>query len=358
MRSIISILFISMFMSTTACASSSNDNFLRGLVSGSRGGNSVGPAVEFDSAIPQTWKDIREESISKFERDRRAILAMQGEFEVSFEFLEAFLMDTDKKKDTPYFSKATEIVKVIENREDFISLQHIIVMYFKMNGEVQGPVVVKHWRQDWEWEGRDRFLYQGSNKWNTNSVNGKENTGKWVWNVFQVDDSPRYSGVGEWNHLESASFFNSDMMSRPLPRREFSVRSDYNLLMGKETLIVTPNNWYHEQKAFKHEGDLKNGKFNGKLLSREVGQNTYKRIKNFDWSAGLKYWDKTQGYWSDVRAVWKELVKRESLELRGSVDGVKLFSKHFTQAEDDKVLAMPSKERQALIMKTISKYIK
>ena len=36
-------------------------------------------------------------------------------------------------------------------------------------------------------------------------------------------------------------------------------------------------------------------------FSREIGHNSYKRIKNFDFSAGYEYWEKTKGYWKDVR---------------------------------------------------------
>ena len=39
-------------------------------------------------------------------------------------------MDTARNLDVPYVSLATEFVRVIENREDFISLQHILVMFF------------------------------------------------------------------------------------------------------------------------------------------------------------------------------------------------------------------------------------
>ncbi|MCP4912544.1 MAG: hypothetical protein GY909_05455 [Oligoflexia bacterium] len=342
------------FLFTSIASANQNYTFTRELVKGPRGGTTTGPAVEFDKSIPATWTALRESGLTKFERDRRAILGLQGEFEVSFEFLESFLIDTPKNLDTPYFSKATELVKVIEDRGDFISLQHILVMFIVQDGQTMGPFVTKHWRQDWQFNPSERFVYQGSKKWNMTGIESAQ--GKWSWNVYQVDDSPRYTGLGEWQHLESASIFNTNTMSRPLPRREFSVRGDYKLLMGQETLVLTANSWYHEQKAFKHEGNLINGKFAGKLLAREVGQNSYKRIKNFDWSAGLEYWERTKKYWADVRHVWNELFREQSITLKGSYRGSKLHSIHFKQAEDPEVLKLSPEKRRKLIKETISNF--
>ena len=323
-----------------------------------RGGTTVGPKVKFDTTVPTTWTSLQEESLTKFERDRRAILALQGEFEVSFEFIESFLIDTPKNFDVPYFSKATEFVKVIEDRGDFISLQHILVMYMVSKGKVLGPYVTKHWRQDWQWEGVQRFVFQGDKKWNVVPVDPNYSKGKWVWSVFQVDDSPRYTGLGTWGHTASASFFDTDTISRPLPRREFSVRNDYKLLMGRESIIVTKGHWYHEQKAFKHQSSLKNGQFNGTLLAREIGQNTYRRIKNFNWSAGIDYWNKTSQYWSDVRAAWRDLLKNDSITFKKKKEGPPLYLRHFIQSEDPEILKITSNERQKLITKTIREYLK
>ncbi len=335
-----------------------NWTFTRELAQNPRGGTTIGPKVTYDESIPTRWIALQEPGLTRYERDRRAILALTGSYEVKFEFIESFLIDTAKNLDRPYASKATEFIKVIEDRGDFISLQHTLVMFFKHNGQIQGPIVTKHWRQDWQWEGSERFIFQGDKQWNRVPVKANEVEGKWVWSVYHVDDSPRYTGIGEWEHYKSASVFETNTMSRPLPRREFSVRNDYELLMGKETLVLTPQTWYHEQKAFKHKNKLKNSQFNGSFLARELGQNTYKRIKNFDWSAGEKYWAQTKGYWSDVRAVWRDLFSRQSVTLRKKVNNQPLYTRHFNQAKDPKVLSLNSSERQTLIKKTIFEYIK
>ena len=64
--------------------------------------------------------------------------------------------------------------------------------------------------------------------------------------------------------------FETGYMSRPLPRREFSVRSDYKLLMGKESLIITSKGWFHEQRNFKHRDNLEESSDVGPFVARRL----------------------------------------------------------------------------------------
>ena len=215
-----------------------------------RGGTSLGTKVDYLTAPPKSWNDLQSSDISSYEKDKRAIYALTGEYEVKFEFIETFKVNGFKELDQPYSSWGTEFVKVIEDTGDFISLQHIMVMKYKnpKTGKVEGPFVMKHWRQDWKWQGQEVLEYQGDSSWQLKTLNEAESKGKWTWHIYQVDDSPRYAGTGVWDHQKSFSSFHTDIMFRPLPRRERSVRKDYKILLGRDTLIVTPLAWYHEQK--------------------------------------------------------------------------------------------------------------
>ena len=359
MKFIIQGILLSIILNTSYANSWT---FTRELSEPPRGGRTIGIDVTYDQKIPSSWERLKEEGISSFERDRRAIYALEGEFEVKFEFLETILMETSRKWDVPYASKGTEFVKVIEDKGDFISLQHIMVLFMKdpHTGETSGPMLVKHWRQDWKWNPTDRFEFQGDNEWSIKSLTPGEGIGRWKWEVYQVDDTPRYTGLGKWTHLKSASTFSSDLMSRPLPRREFSVRSDYKLLLGSDTLIVTPKAWYHEQRNFKHESRLgTNGENNeSKLLAREIGHNSYVRIKGFDFSAGYNYWEKSKGYWSDVRSIWDQLLKVEDyFKLRKKVNGMPLYMHHFKNAENPEVANLPSEERKKIIRNLLNQFV-
>ena len=362
-RQILLLMFVlALFFGQAAFARKTQDGagwtFVQGDGVKPRGGTTLGPKVEYDTKVSAAWKNLRIAGISDYERDRRAIYAMEGVFESRFEFIETIPMDTKRKIDRPYASWGTEFVQVIEDVGDFISLQHIMVMFFiGKKGQTEGPYVVKHWRQDWQWEGKNRLLYEGNQTWSMQTVASEQREGAWVWTVWQVDDSPRYSGVGRWSHFESTSVFETDYMSRPLPRRESSVRSDYNLLMGKDTILITPKAWYHEQRNFKHKKSLQSGSFNGVFLGREVGHNSYKRIVNFDISSGQKYWNESKDYWSDVRSIWREIfAQKKSITLKKQLDGVPLYALIFGQAKDTKILQMDVVGRKKLIRETIDKY--
>ncbi|WDE04567.1 hypothetical protein SG34_025070 [Thalassomonas viridans] len=338
-----------------------NWTFTRKLTTAPRGGSSSGQKVIYDEKVPDYWHKLQAKELTPYERDRRAIYALEGVFETKFEFLETFTIAPEKQLDTPYASWGTEFVKVIEDSGNFISVQQIMVMYYQDpdSGKVQGPHVMKHWRHDWTWQGESMLEYQGENQWASKKLNPAQTRGKWVWSVYQVDDSPRYSGIGRWDHFASLSTFETDYMSRPLPRRESSVRDDYQILMGKDTLILTPHAWFHEQKNFKHKGALSaSGQFEGAMLAREVGHNSYRRIKDFKHEQGLQYWARTKGYWADVRAVWKSIEHGGPFAIKESVNDKPLFMVHFEQAADDKILSMAPEKRRKVIHDAMLPYIK
>jgi len=114
-----------------------------------RGGTSRGTPIRLRSEPTAEWQRLTEPGLSKFERDRRAILAMAGRFRTSFDFIEAIGFTPGFEPDRPYQSWAAEVVDVIEDSGERIVLQHVIVMeYVDADGNIHGPVVQKHWRQE------------------------------------------------------------------------------------------------------------------------------------------------------------------------------------------------------------------
>ena len=326
-----------------------------------RGGNTTGPEVLYDYRITKEWKNLIKSRGYKKEKDLNAILTLTGGYRASFEFLETIIFNVDKALDTPYNSWGTEFVKVIDKSDDFISLQHIMVMTYidPKTKKIMGPMVMKHWRQDWKWEGRNCLTYIGEGKWSNETLSESEVRGKWVWHVYQVDDSPRYCGVGKWEHYESASIFKTETMQRPLPRRERTIRKDYNVLLGEDSIITTPSAWYHEQRNFKQNKDIPNSDpKSGWFLSREIGHNSYQRIRGYDFSAGEEYWEKTNAFWRDVRSVWKSIVEDlRYFNLNKKVNDEYMFSLLFQEAENEEMLKLDSKERQKLIREIILRFV-
>lgn len=151
---------------------------------------------------------MREPGINPKEQDRRAILAMAGEFRVSFDFLEIATFSPDSSRDRPYQSWGTELIMVSENTPDFIALQHLLVMRMKLpDGSESEPHVVRHWRQEWRWQPDTILTYAGHLRWQPRTVEGN---GRWSQSVYQVDDSPRYASLGRWQHNDSFSTWISE----------------------------------------------------------------------------------------------------------------------------------------------------
>jgi hypothetical protein len=276
-----------------------------------RGGTSRGPAVTAAEPPTAAWRQLTAPGLSKFERDRRAILAMAGEFRTSFDFIETAGFTSDYSPAQPYQSWATERVDVIEDSGSKISLQHIIVMqYIDDEGDIQGPVVQKHWRQDWVYEDTSIHAYTGQDTWAETAFDAGDIAGRWSQAVFQVDDSPRYEAIGEWEHRGNYSAWTSDETWRPLPRRESGARSDYDVLIGTNRHVITPTGWVHEEDNLKVvlDPDAVAGQT---VIAREVGVNRYEQIVDFDFSPGDDYWEATRDFWAEVRAEWASIYAEE-----------------------------------------------
>ena len=108
-----------------------------------------------------------------FQRDRQSILAMAGDYKVTFDFIETVSFDADYGVMPPKISGAQEVVRVIEDRGDFISLQHILVA---THGGDTFPI--KHWRQDWQYEPARVLVFIGGNAWEWRDLYAAERQGK------------------------------------------------------------------------------------------------------------------------------------------------------------------------------------
>lgn len=293
-----------------------------------RGGTSSGPEVDLDQTPNPYWAKLKDSNLSKFEQDRLAILAMQGEFKVNFDFMETVGFVEGYAPEKPYQSWGTEFVIAIEEEEKFISLQHIMVMYFNQpDGSISEPMVVKHWRQDWAYQDQKISDYVGEDTWVTKKISWNNRKGGWSQSVYQVDDSPRYEGYGEWQHFKNSSTWVSKETNRPLPRREASVRSDYDILVGTNIHSITPYGWVHEQNNSKVRLD-------GVVLAKEIGLARYQRIQNFNWEAGKGYWDETKPFWSEVRKIWAAKLKAtKKITVKPNINNRPLYGKMFGLAD-------------------------
>ncbi len=236
----------------------------------------------------------------KFEADRKAILAMAGDYKVTFDFQETVPFVAGYSPKDRYVTGAHEMVRVIEDTGSFISLQHILVVG---DGKEMPFMPIKHWRQDWQFEPTEVMDFIGANTWQKREVSTAERAGKWSQVVYQVDDAPRYAAVAAWDHTNGIASWTSPPSWRPLPRRDATKRDDYHAIIASNRHAITPNGWVHEQDNAKLilTGDAP------QVLVHEIGVNTYTHFADFETKLGTEYWEKTQGFWKTIRDEWASL---------------------------------------------------
>jgi len=239
-----------------------------------------------------------------FEQDRKAILAMAGEYHVTFQFRETVGLAPGYEIKEPYITDATEFVEVIEDSGDFISLQHVLVLEPKEEGGE--PRVIKHWRQDWTYQDTQMLVYRGQRRWEPVTRSAEEAKGTWTQAVFQVHDAPRYEASGTWDHTAGRSAWTAEPTYRPLPRREYTKRSDYDVLVAANRHTITPDGWVHEQDNRKLVLDDQGQP--ERVLAHETGVNVYQRTDAADFTPGRDYWKNTAAYWQDVRELWADVL--------------------------------------------------
>ena len=303
-----------------------------------RGGTTSGPDVQLDSRTSAAFTGLQAPKLDARERDRLAILAMAGDYRTSFDFIETVGFTEGYQPKAPYQSWGTERVYVVANEPEFVSLQHIIVMHFvDADGFQSDAMVVKHWRQDWRYQDEEVHAFQGRGAFARRVLDQESRDSAWTQTVYQVDDSPRYEAVGRWTHAPGVSYWQSDDRRRPLPRREFSVRDDYQALYGSHRITITPAGWTQEEDALKLVLDENNRPSTSQpYLAREAGLSRYDRVLDYDFSAGDVYWRDTGAFWSRVRHYWDALYKAESeFSFVKSVDGVPMFMALFGMAGEE-----------------------
>jgi hypothetical protein len=246
------------------------------------------------------------------DRDRRAIGAMAGQFRVSFAFDETEAVADGYALHAPYRAQAEEVVEIIEATENKIVLQHVLLV-----SNAEGRVAaMKHWRQDWTFEDPDILEFRGDRTWQRRVLERADVACTWSQAVFEVDDGPRYESFGRWVHTGNTSSWSSQETWRPLPRREYTKRNDYDLLLGRNEHVITDLGWAHEQhnaKMILHTG---------RTLAREHGVNRYQRVALPNAPLARIYLDDTALFWRGVREAWRDIFATHArFTLLAEVDG-------------------------------------
>ena len=250
-------------------------------------------------------------------QDIEAIKEMCGCFEIDFKFSETFqyINDSNYSKSKNYNAKALEYAKLIKDEKGHISIQHLLVM---------GDYIIKHWRQDWVFQNKDLLKYDGNNNWKYISKTKQDVKGQWTQKVFQVDDSPRYEGSATWVHADGKSYWENSSYA-PLPRREYTKRNDYNIMIRGNRHEITKDGWVHDQDNFKVVKDSESD--SEVIIASEKGINTYTRVDESNCKEAIKWWDENNEKWLLVLEKWNSIYsKKDDISLRQSVENKPLFS--------------------------------
>ena len=254
---------------------------------------------------------------------RQDVEKLCGCFEVEFKYAETFSPDPLYKfHDREEISGGLELIMPVQVNDKKIVMQHLLV--------ITDSMIIKHWREDWTYENPVIWKYKGDKVWVKEQLKPEQVKGKWTQSVWEVSDAPRYQGAGEWINTDGKTFWQNTT-DAPLPRREYSVRNDYNILKRTNRLVLTNEGWLNEQdnqKIIRNDGT-------DKLLAEEKGINTYKRLEDSRCVAAKVYWEKNKEYWTKVRKTWDDYISTHStIELKTQIDGKPLHDYLFALAKD------------------------
>jgi len=271
----------------------------------------------------------------KKKEDRKAIKEMCGCFEIEFNFAETFQygQDSTYKPSKTYRTKAKEWGQLVVDENNKVVIQHILQM--EHGGQIH---IVKHWRQDWLYENTEFYTYNGDNEWLFEEKAKKDVKGQWTQKVYQVDDSPRYEGSGTWVHVDGKSYWEN-ATTAPLPRREYTKRSDYNITLRGNRHEITEYGWLHDQdnkKILRQDGN------EDIVIADEKGYSPYTKVDDSECQAAQDWWKEHKNKWAMVRAKWGDVFSRsKDLNLESKVDNKRLYNYLF----DDEMTAQQDIEQ-------------
>jgi len=242
--------------------------------------------------------NVKSFSQIKKQKDVEAIKSMCGCYEVTFKFAETF----NYSKDSTYTPSKNKIAYAVEWIDlTYIDKNSLIIQHILQMGKDSNAYIMKHWRQDWNYQNREFLIYDHNNKWNKLETSYKSTKGQWTQKVYQVDDSPRYEGSASWAYIDDKIFWENKV-DAPLPRRERSIRSDYNVLNRGNRIEITNEGWIHKQN---NQKILRSDTTNDILIASEYGINSYVKINDDRCKYAKIWWNKKSEKWKIVRKEWK-----------------------------------------------------
>ncbi len=279
--------------------------------------------------------------LAQSSKEQQAIKSLCGCFEIEFKYAETFSSDSNYKQHEPYTASALEWVNMEESSDKKYVMQHLLL--------VTDQMIIKHWREDWEYEKSNWWQFKGKGNWLHTAQTTPAVKGQWTQTVWEVDDAPRYQGTSKWIDNDG-KYYWENTVDAPLPRREYTHRSDYNILKRKNRIVVNDGGWVHEQDNIKIlREDTKD-----KIVAEEKGYNTYKKVADSKCEKAAAWWKEHKEFWAVARETWDEaLSSKKNFTLLPKVDD-KSIAEQFTALEKQNI---PQSELKGRLLEVLQKYM-
>jgi hypothetical protein len=278
--------------------------------------------------------------------DQQAIKQLCGCFAVTFNYAETFITDSTKATSSHLMdtNAVLEYEFPLESSPNKIVIQHVLL--------VPGGPMIKHWREEWVYEQTTLWKYDKDKEWVKTTLSPEEVKGKWTQSVWEVSDAPRYQGMSSWVNTNNELFW-INTTDAPLPRREYTIREDYNVLNRTNRIIVSNKGYMHEQdnkKIIRRAGQPDS------ILAYEKGYNNYVRMPDEACKGAQAFWTREKAaFWADVRAVWAEMMnKANRIKVSDSIDDLLLYEA-LDKVEDQN---LTGEKRKKAIERVMIKYIR
>ena len=132
--------------------------------------------------------------------------------------------------------------------------------------------------------------------------------------------------MGTWVHVDGKHQWQSNADS-PLPRREYSERSDYNVLNRGNNLYLTKTGWMFEQDNKK----IIRSESGDKLLAMEKGLEEFIKTDPKSFGYAQTWWKQQEKFWKDARETWEAIFAENNvIKLSPKVDNKLLYEQFFT----------------------------
>ncbi|QES89451.1 DUF6607 family protein [Rhizosphaericola mali] len=241
-------------------------------------------------------------SIVGFAQDSKTnVDKLCGCYEVSFKYAETFSPDTSYKfRERETIENVTELALPIVNTPTKVVIQHLLV--------INDTMIVKHWREDWTYENPIQWIFKGDGVWQKVTLSASEVKGKWSQSVWEVSDAPRYQGSAAWQVVNNKTIWENTT-DAPLPRREYTTRSDYNILNRTNRLVLTKNGYDHVQDNLKIQ---RTEGASDTIRVEESGLNRYVQQPEEKCTPALNYWKNYAPFWIAVEKIWEKYMDTHS----------------------------------------------